>query len=224
MLCKSLFLLAALVLLQACGGTPAIYYQDLKTAFSRPADVVLGAADVAASPYDLLYVRVGQQPRAALALAYLEHGQHKWVSADGAVFVMEQGRLVRTAGLSRNLHHVTNRAADPLQAGLNAVQYGRWLRLVDETNAFGYALDSQFVELEAEKLQVFERTIATRVLQERVTSVDTGQSFTNHFWFDAETGLLIQSEQQLTMAGPQIQFVHISPLIRQWQSEGSLPE
>ncbi|MDP4536920.1 YjbF family lipoprotein [Alkalimonas collagenimarina] len=207
--------LASMVL--ACGGTPRVYYNDLKTAFSTTPDVELTLDQVQSSSYDLLYVRVNDGPRVALTLAFLEHGQHKWVSADSAVLVLEQGRLVRSANFTTELNFVSNTHSDPLKQGPDQLaQAASWLRLVDwGMGASGYAMESGFREVKMETLQLFEQAIPTRVFVETVHLPDIDKSFQNYFWFDAQSGLLVKSEQQLTHQGPTLEFTYISPLARQ---------
>src|SRR3990167_2880528 len=91
-----LFVFLALASLVGCSSTFRTYTQTLELAFNSGDGASLTKAELAARESDVLYAKVGSLPNAVLVLAYLEHGQYKWVSADEAMLVLEKGRLVKT--------------------------------------------------------------------------------------------------------------------------------
>lgn len=209
--------------LAACSGTPGILYSDIKTAFNVPKDVELSFEQVKDSPYDILYLRINDQARISMVLAFLEHGQHKWVSADSALLIVEQGRVVRTQDFPAELLYTTNTAQDPLRLGPDQlVSAAPWLRLTDWRSGSGYAVQSYFTEQEPELLEVLQRQRQVRVFTEHVAFDKQNTSFTNTFWFDAASGLLLKSRQQLFPGGTILELTHLSPLVRYITTEETL--
>ncbi|MEE2025647.1 YjbF family lipoprotein [Alkalimonas mucilaginosa] len=212
---RLLCMFAMVAVLASCSGTSRIYYQDFKAALSRPADANLSLQQLQSSSFDSLYFTRDDGPVLSLALAFIEHGQQKWVSADNAYLILQHGRVVRTVGFASDLHHSTHISGDPLQYGPDQLkQAAPWLRLTDWTDASGLPLQSVFTEAEPEFLNLLEQQIACRVFVERVTAIDSAEQFENHYWFDAATGTLLQSRQQLRPQGPVYTMTFISRYAR----------
>ncbi|MCH8539044.1 MAG: YjbF family lipoprotein, partial [Alkalimonas sp.] len=76
------FFLALALLLTACSSTQYAYLDSLKLALHKADDVTLSLLEVQQAEHDLIYIRVDDKPRATMVLAYLENGQHKWLSSD----------------------------------------------------------------------------------------------------------------------------------------------
>ena len=100
--------LIILIIISACSGTNHAYYQTLKIAFTEQDDAEMTLAEVRQSEVDVISVKRGERPAAIMALAYLENGQHKWVSSDKTMLIMEKGRIIRTVGLSEGLLYVSD--------------------------------------------------------------------------------------------------------------------
>ena len=128
---KTVFSGLVLLTLTACAGTYHSYLDNLKLAFAPTPDAELSLAEVRQAQYDLLYVKHGERAQAVMVLMHLEAGQHKWVSADNAMLIMEQGRLVRTLGLENDLLHLTNTINDPVRRVASIRPDNTWLRLAD---------------------------------------------------------------------------------------------
>ena len=115
----------ALAGLTGCSSTMRTYVNTLQLAFNPGADVSLSPAQLANRQHDALYATVGGLPRAVLGLAFVEHGQQKWQSADNAMLVLEQGRLVKTTGFANDLLYLAATADDPLKQPMTAIQPGQ---------------------------------------------------------------------------------------------------
>lgn len=222
---RCLSLLLALCLLTGCAGTYRTYAEMFKLAFTTPADITLPFEQVASSSYDYLYLRVGTQPRAALGLAFIEQQQFKWVSGEQELLITEAGRIVRTAGLANDLLMLTNRQADPLQAGV--FRGASWVTAADwESGEYGVVLRSRFREQPIQHLRFFEYELPVRVVVEQVV-IETPSRFwrfdgqwQNWYWFDAESGVLLQSQQQLAAGQPPFELIFISEVVRVLQRRG----
>lgn len=203
-LIKTVFCGLVLLTLTACAGTYHSYIDTLKLAFADTPDAELSLAEVQQAQYDLLYVKHGERAQAVMVLMHLEAGQHKWLSADNAMLIMEQGRLVRTLGFEHDLLHLTNTLNDPLRRFKTIQPDSSWLRLADWRNGeYGYGLRSRFEVVPAQQLTVFQQQLNTTLVVEHVSYEDKANylrfdgSWQNYFWFDSKTGTLIKSEQTL---------------------------
>ncbi|MGR5070431.1 YjbF family lipoprotein [Vibrio alfacsensis] len=77
-------------------------------AYSNYVDVELTAEEIKAVPYASAYLKIGDQKQVFVVLAFAEQNpltgktQLKWVSADKAMVVTENGHIVKTIGLQKN--------------------------------------------------------------------------------------------------------------------------
>ncbi|MGY0577625.1 MAG: YjbF family lipoprotein [Paraglaciecola chathamensis] len=212
----------------SCSGTYHAYYDTLKIAFSEPKDADMTLAQVAESKIDLMSVQRGERPKAIMALAYLENGRHKWVSADNAMFVMEQGRVVRTLGLNKDLLYLGNSQEDPLKritsnakANSSAKQSNQWRYITDWSgDEYGHPIESHFTAPENETLTLLSKPIHTYHYVETLSYqapsdyLRFNQSWQNHYWFDQQSGALVKSIQTLSPISEPVEFVYLSRIAR----------
>lgn len=217
------FFFSSLILLNltACAGTYRSYVDMLDLAFTQTKDVELSLNDVKQAPSDLLYVRNGERSVAAMALYKMEGGQHKWVSADNAMLVMQQGRIVRTLGFSNDLLYLTNTASDPLLNITKINSDSSWLRLADwQSGEYGYAVRSQFEVVAGQTLRFFATDFNVTLVIEHLQYDNKSHymrfdsNWQNRFWFDTTSGTLIKSEQTLAPFGEPISMTYISRIAR----------
>ncbi|WP_240222200.1 YjbF family lipoprotein [Rheinheimera hassiensis] len=220
-LIKMVFSGLMLLTLTACAGTYHSYMDTLKLAFADIPNAELSVAEVQQSQYDLLYVKHGDRAQAVMVLMHLEAGQHKWISADNAMLIMEHGRLVRTLGLENDLLHLTNTINDPVRRRVSIRSDATWLRLADWHNGeYGYALRSRFEIIPAQHLTVFQQQMNTTLIVEHVKYEDSANylrfddNWQNYFWFDSESGTLIKSEQTLSPFSQPITMTYVSRIGR----------
>lgn len=225
---KTVFSGALLLTLTACAGTYHSYIDNLQLAFAKADDVTLSLAEVINAPSDLLYVTHGERPRAVMALMFIEAGQHKWVSADKAMLIMEQGRIVRTLGFDRDLLYLTNTAADPIKQHSTLSTQSSWLRLADwQHGEYGYPLKSRFELVPGQQLEFFNRVLTTTMVIEYVSYqaepnyLRFDGQWTNYFWFDSASGVLLKSEQTLAPFREPVSMTYISRIARSIRDSAS---
>lgn len=217
---RSFLVVALLFSLMACSGTYRTYYQSLRYALKETPDTALSLAEVQASQVDLMYVRYGSLPQAVMALAFIEQGQHKWVSADNKLLVLASGRVVRTSGLTKDLVYLASASADPLTAPLAMLADTAWQRSLDWSNdEYGYALSSVFSAPVSEVIRVFEQPINVQRVTEYVTYqapssfLRTDRQWQNTYWF-SQNGQMIKSKQQLSPETPPLELIFVSRVAR----------
>jgi hypothetical protein len=145
------FALSALISIftSACSGTYHAYYQTLRIAISDKSDAKMSLVKVQQSDVDVISVKRGERPTAIIAVAYMENGQHKWVSSDMAMFIIDKGRLIRTISLNKNLLYSSSTDIDPLKSLPHKTMYvpqkQKWIRSVDQTgDEYVYSIESTF--------------------------------------------------------------------------------
>jgi hypothetical protein len=207
-----IFVYIALVSLAGCSSTFSTYTQTLELAFNPREGISLTKAELATRDNDVLYAKVGSLPNALLVLAFIEHGQYKWLSADDAMLVLEEGRLVKTAGFNNNLLYMSDTNSDPLKQKMVKIQVGQsWQSFTDwsEGSESGSLTHYEILDTEISELELLGHKFQTKLVTEQVVFSD-GQTALNQFWFDLKTGLLLKSRQTIEPLWPEVELVHIS--------------
>lgn len=189
------FILLSLVLssLIGCSGTLYVYKENLKLLFKSPAVVSPDRAYVAASQYDIIQVNIADK-QAIMALAFVEQGQDKFISADNGFVIFANGRIVRTAGFIDNLLHVHNLTADPLKQSFSVLGGRRW-QYVEQTNTLTAKVNSAQFNIEGQRVLTLLNSELTTVLLSETVHPENEDSFVNFYWFDETSGELIKTKQ-----------------------------
>jgi hypothetical protein len=231
---KIFIFFVALIITSGCGGTYHAYYQSLKLGFTSEVDPAISLEYVQNSATDLMQIKRGDRAKAIMALAYIEAGQHKWISRDHTMLILEQGRIVRTLGFSKNLVHLSERVSDPLKYlkndALKATLKYKWIRYADwDNDEYGYQISSNFSDGGEQTLSIFSQNINTRLIIEdlnyRVPTnfIRTSDSWKNYFWFETTSGKLIKSVQLLSPLDEKFEMVYLSRITRLLANKEQLP-
>lgn len=211
-------IILSLLFISSCSTTQQAYLQNIKMYLDSDINVTVSNEDITQSKADLIYVVIGDRPRATMALAFIENSQYKWLSQDKAMFITENGRLVRTVGLPHNLIYVSNLSNDPLKIPLENNSNSQWDRVIDtEFGDFGTQLSSQTSIVSNELLLVQQEEFVTTKYIELVryqSAVNGDNVWTNTFWFHRESGQLLKSSQKASSQSETIEITYISRAIR----------
>jgi hypothetical protein len=213
-----------IILLSNCSGTYRAYYQTLRIAFSEQVDAQKSLVEVRQSDVDIISVKRGERATAIMALAYLENGQHKWVSNDDAMLIMHKGRLTRSLGLSDDRLFLSNLDNDPLNFLLADSQVNNqpkdWLRIADRAgDEYGYPLSSTFSLPKSDTLLALNDNVETIYYVEVVNYdaptkyIRLNKSWENHFWY-SKGGELIKSIQQISPLSEPLEITYLSRIAR----------
>ena len=210
-----LLVVGLLPLFAGCSGSTQAYKEALQYAFFPAPDVQLTPEQLAQRPYDSLYAKVGNLPQAVLVLAAVENGLHKWRSADQAMLVLQKGRLVRSSGFLQNIHFSKVQGLDPISKALPHIAVGDSFERVVDGSAAEHSGELQMLTITAirsDSLPLLGHTFSVSVVEERVQIAN--RSFTNEFWFDNASGLLLKSVQQAASSFPPVELTHINVAYR----------
>jgi hypothetical protein len=209
------------MLTSGCSGTYHAYYETLKIAFAEQPDAQMTLAEVQQSPVDVISVKRGDRSDAIMALAYLENGQHKWVSQDKAMLVMEKGRIVRSLGLTENLRYLANTKTDPLKTLPAEIPKDLWQSAADYTgDQYGYPLASTFTTKESDKLQALSLNIDTVLFVEEVNYLAHAnfmrfnRNWHNYYWYHKQSGELLKTIQTLSPFAEPLHITYLSRIAR----------
>jgi hypothetical protein len=221
---KSITLISLIfILVSGCSGTYQAYYQTLKIAFAEQNDAKLTLIEVQQSNIDIMLVKRGERSAAIMALAYLENNQHKWVSSDNSMLIMDKGRVIRTLGLNENLLYSSNSALDPLKS-LHSPKHEQhpqtWTHSIDLTgDEYGYPIESIFSQASPDTIQALSVNIEAMLYVETLSYEAPANylrfknSWENHFWF-AKSGVLIKSIQKVSPLSESLEITYLSRIAR----------
>ncbi|QJR82806.1 YjbF family lipoprotein [Alteromonas pelagimontana] len=211
-----------------CSSTNRAYYDTLKAAFSS-SESSLTVEQIRASRADLMAVKSGDRDSAIMALAYIENGHHKWVSADNILFIADHGVLIRTEGLAENLIFTGNLEQNPLLQPF-PLKFN-WSRAIDiEGLGYGLPISSAWRLKGSETLSILSQTFDTLVIEETVSFpsqppfIQTGLSWQNRYWFDKESQELLRSEQKFSPDGDTYNMTYLSRATRLIDAREGIPQ
>ncbi len=205
--------------LVGCSSTNKAYYDTIKLALASEKPLSLPIEKVLASRADLLKVRHGERNTAVMALAYIENGQNKWVSADSAQLHMHNGVIVRTHGLNQDMLYTSdldkNPLSDPLPLSFD------WSREVDiKGMGYGLTVTSQWKAVAEEAFTEFSASFPVQRIEETVSFpkttpyIETGLTWTNTYWVSQENGELLKASVKITPQSDRFEMTYLSRAAR----------
>jgi len=187
------------VILSGCSSTTLAYKDTLMLAFVKGDDVDLSLQAIVQRPMPALYVRKDDNAKAMLALQEGSLGLQKWISADLALVVLQNGRLVKMLGFDeQQLQGQVVLQQDWLTKPLKLLHLADKSQLVSDWRSVqhqGVTSHITIVAIEDEQLAYFSHTINVIRVDEQV-DFGSGDFVVNSFWFSAKNGMLLKSRQQ----------------------------
>jgi hypothetical protein len=209
------------MLLASCSSTYEAYWRSLQLALKETPDLTLSNQKISESPADLIYFRMGDRPQAILALAFIEDGDYKWISADKLMFVERQGRIIRTLGFNHDLMLLSNLDTDPIQNGSEAFEAAIWKPAADFENlTFGHTIDLTIASKSSTKIKVQETEFDTILIEEMVNFDKQGLnrsgvvSWVNKYWYETKSGKLIKTQQKVSPFTDMFEITYVSRAVR----------
>lgn len=209
--------LCAISLLAGCARHVTLLGETAKLALLGQPDVQLPTQKIEQLPYASAYLKVGKAPQAFVVLAASEQGQQKWVTADKNMIVTDHGRIVKTIGFGEDIVSVDNLKSDPLALGfLNSAASEQWHTKVVWAQVFraGYALVSHFEYKGMEQVTILETSRSLARFDEKVSVSALNQSYTNSYWVDPKSKMVVKSLQYMGPGLAQVQFTILKPYIQ----------
>lgn len=215
--CLRCILLVSLAALTACSSTLMAYKDTLEVAYFGLPDANFTPEQIRQSPQDIVYATVPGGPRVSLAQELATSNTVTWGSLDHAALVFVGTRLARTTGFASNLLHVapprmqTNTSID-----LNSMvgQHSQLQVLHQDARFSDVIWQSEVVHKQSVAFEYDGFAVPAVEIEERLSSVQLGMELTQRYWFDAQSGALLRTIQQLSPAMTEFDVVFISALVR----------
>ncbi len=211
---KWMRLLIALPLLSSIFGCTQKFNDvsaTVQEAYGNYIDVELTPEEIEAVPYASAYLKIGDQKQVFVVLAFAEqnpltgHIQLKWVSADKAMVVTENGHIVKTIGLqTTNLAGIYGNVPAYSEP---SVQYSLSYDWADKYR-YGFPTKVQRSRQGKETVITPISSTTTDVYTEIVTFISLEKSVENQYWVNGK-GEVVKTRQHL---GPNMVPVELTIL------------
>ena len=186
----------------------------LRYGYFGAADFPIERAAIAKLPYATMRAKIGRGQRSLVVLGRRDGPDLHWFSADRVVLVTRAGRLVKTAGLPRNIRATQFTAGDPVDRRLHELRAPmRATRTVDfdDDSGFGMPIVSRFESLGPRVIAILDIDFDTVLVREFNTSRTRRWSFDNFYWVDPVDGFVWKSRQHIVRDYPPIEMEILKP-------------
>ncbi len=159
-------------------------------------------------PYASMKVTIGKGPSGLMILERLSEGALIWVSADNILFVVKEGRIVRTSGLDNNLIAYESpfyTFKQILESNFNLDSFNVYYSY-DKPQLYGLKTEASIKVLGKQNIDILGRDKETILFEETVENKYLGWKVKNRFWVDPRTGFVWKSIQNISPKLPQIEM------------------
>jgi hypothetical protein len=217
---QSLLCLAAMLGATACSQDLHNVGDTTSIAIFGEDDTLLSVDAIEALPYASIYAQIEDGPQAFLVLAFAEDNLNsvtelKWLSADRAMLVTANGRLVKTYNIpAGNLLNSSSTQPDPLSLGLHLPSTPTsWQHTLDWQPGYhmGYTLNSSFKKAQPTSITINNKSIVVQHFVETVLVESLSLTYRNDFWIDPATGVVLRSRQKIAPSLPYIVITLLKP-------------
>jgi hypothetical protein len=177
-------------------------------------DPDINREQVAKIPYATISAKIGRGPKSLLVLGKIDRQNLHWISADNAVLVTTNGRIVQSAGFPENLSKTRFHGPDPVNRQLHLNDFPRRsVREIDSKteNRFGIPVFSEFETIGERQITIAGINIDTVLVKEFNTTKTINWSFSNHYWADKYDGFIWKSRQHIARSFPPIDIEVLKP-------------
>jgi len=181
-------------------------------AFKSIKNVILGQDGIDISselinsiPYASSLLKIGKGPKGLLILEIKKNDEETWVSADGLILVVRNGRIIKTAGLNHNLSNFISPSIEISDLDL----------IKNKVLKYYYSYDVPFlVDLEVEvtvsdrgfqNIELHNGVKELRLIEEEIRSREINWRAVNRYWVDKEN-YIWKSIQTISPKLPEFSF------------------
>lgn len=190
------------------GGDWLTMLTAVRTAWdTRDAPVAIDQA--AAIPYATLGVRVDGAREQILVLAMDTSGERLWSSAAHIAITTRLGRIVRTAGLGRDLGGFNIVQGSPLD--WTSPHDFRWSADFPDMGIYAVPIQCRMRPAGKEPIEIFGKAFDTIRVDETCRAERLDWTFTNSYWVNPETGRVWQAVQHVHPKGPELEIRLLRP-------------
>ncbi len=196
---RLLIILPVLSLMFGCTQKFNDVSATVQEAYGNYIDIELSPLEIEAVPYASAYLKIGNQKQVFVVLAFAEQNpltgntQLKWVSADKAMVVTENGHIVKTLNLQNN-----NIAGIYGQVPVYSQSITKYYLSYDWQEQYRYGFPAQITRTYQGKDVVTTpiSTISADVYREVVEFPSLTETVENFYWVD-DKGQVVKTRQHL---------------------------
>lgn len=203
--------LLSLIALSGCSATTSNTGETIKYALLGADDVTVTKAHVTNLPYASAYLKIGDNPRVFIVLAYVNGEDLSWLTADNVMIVTRHGRIIKTVGLENDLISLINESADPLSTKPTSTAHWQAVAEWQQRHVSGYQMKGHITQRGQDTLDLVTRQINADRFEEKISLTPSSTSWTNTFWRDSSTGQVVKTQQQLGPNMPLIELTILKP-------------
>ena len=225
---KTLLPLITIMVLTGCSNTFVQVGSMLKESIvGLPGDNI-PASEIDSSPYSSIYAKVNDTHQVYVLLALVEapqtlpattltqqNAELKWISSDAGMLVTRNSRLLKTINLyDGNRVSLSSEQTDPLVLGLHLASTPlQWQSTIDWQPGYhlNYQQLSTFTFIADETLLINDKPVLVKKFNELVVISNLNMEYSNQFWVDKSTGLVLQSRQKIAPNLPYIDITLLKP-------------
>ncbi len=171
----------------------------VQEAYDNSIDVELSPQEIEAVPYASAYLKIGNQKQVFVVLAFAEQSpvtgktQLKWVSADKAMVVTENGHIVKTLKLQNdNIAGVYGQVPEYSKSNAEFILSYDW----QEQYRYGFPAHITRTYLGSEVVTTAISSTSADLYRESVEFTSLSKTVENLYWVDSK-GQVIKTRQHL---------------------------
>lgn len=202
----------------ACTETVTSFSQGIRTILAEKNNAPVSRVDVASIPYATMLAKIGKESLRKITLGRVDEDEKYWYSANKTVIVTRSGRVIKTAGLPKNLIKTRFLGTDPLvnisKLQIKKTENGKSARrLVDMAppDNYGVVIDSVIESAGAREIEIAELRFDTELFVERCRAATLDWAFENQFWVDRKDGIVWKSIQHIHPDLPALELQLLRP-------------
>lgn len=158
-------------------------------------------------PYASSIVRIGSGPFGLMILESIRDNEATWITADKIYFVIKNGKIIETKGLSNNLSNlllptlIEEKNLNNIDVKNTFVYYYSY----DEPELYNLEVKANYVNKGYRTLKILEKEMNLTLVQENLASDVIGWYVTNSYWID-KNGYVWKSQQYISPKLPSISY------------------
>lgn len=156
--------------------------------------------DFEQAEYSFLKVRIGRSANANLTLATVENNILQWVSASDEKIYTYNGKIIKVSGIGQNISFMSYSKFLIQPQIIDSFD----VRLFNPDAVIQQVSDMRFVDYR--DIDYLGKIINVKYFKEHVVTKEFRWKYTNHFWVDGNSNMVIKSRQSIHPNFPDLEI------------------
>lgn len=156
-------------------------------------------------PYSSALLKIGNGPTGLIILESIQNNIETWVSADNVYIQIENGKIIKTAGLNNNL--ISTVGAKNFSKGLQDNSVNSYLSYLsyDKPKLNNLILTNKLIKKGIQEVELLSGLKRLTLYEESFENDYLNWQGVNQYWLD-ETGYILKSKQYISTKLPLIEI------------------